>query len=145
MLKFNENLYVLLLYQVLLGIISDLMKFSPEQTTGIQIQSYEDGVIVINNKSFSKSLLVTPERIIENWDMDGPESLTSKSWSQVIDMKPEIMILGTGKKQFFPDPRVFIPLMDAGIGYEVMDSAAACRTYNVLNFEGRKIIAAIIV
>ena len=57
---------------------------------------------------------------------------------------PEIIIFGTGKEQVFPDPALFVPLMERGIGYEVMNTGAACRTYNILLSEERRVLAALI-
>ena len=59
-------------------------------------------------------------------------------------MQPQILIIGTGPAQVFPSPRVLVPLMDAGIGYEIMDTGAACRTYNILVSEGREVVAALL-
>lgn len=115
------------------------MKMSLDKAAGLNlISAYTDGQVKIHGATYSASLLVLPDQIIPDWSVPAIASLDSKSLQSIVQYKPEILVLGTGLQQHFPDPRVFVPLMDAHIGYEVMDNAAACRTFNILLSEGRK-------
>jgi len=66
-------------------------------------------------------------------------------FSQIVDLKPELILIGTGSRQQFPKPELLKNLISAKIGFEIMDSQAACRTYNILVGEGRKVLLALIV
>ena len=104
-----------------------------------RIDSYQNGIIIINGESFSSSVIVTPEKVISEW---GPEShidLASHHIAQITRLNPEIIIFGTGQHTIQLDNELLIPVLDAGIGYEIMDTGAACRCYNLLMGEGRKV------
>lgn len=119
------------------------MKFSLDQNDGGNtISGYEDGRIRIRGQVYERSLLVMANHLQTDWTPTHVDELSSQHLRDIVVLQPAIVILGTGERQVFPDPRVFIPLMDAGIGYEVMDTAAACRTYNVLLSESRKVLGA---
>lgn len=93
---------------------------------------------------YDSCILISETEILTDWPAGACQSLSGEILDQIVAMQPHIVIFGTGVRQVFPDPRVFIPLMDARIGYEIMDTAAACRTYNVLLSEDRKVIALLI-
>ena len=119
------------------------MKFALDQNDGgYTISGYETGKIRIRGQVYEHSLLVMANQLQTDWAPANVGELTSRHIREIVALQPTLVILGTGERQMFPDPRVFIPLMDAGIGYEVMDTAAACRTYNVLLSEGRKALGA---
>ena len=119
------------------------MKFALDQNdSGYSISGYEAGKIRIRGKVYDRSLLVMAHHLQTDWPPANAGELTSRHLREIVVLQPAVVILGTGERQVFPDPRIFIPLMDAGIGYEVMDSAAACRTYNVLLSEGREVLGA---
>ena len=121
------------------------MKFSlVSLDDGYVINSYEPGVIQVNQEKHYSSLLLMPDRLITGWEVDTVGQLTLEQLSAIARYQPDILILGTGERQEFPHPALFTPLMEQGIGYEVMNTAAACRTYNVLLSEGRKVLAALI-
>lgn len=121
----------------------DGMKFALDHNDGgNSVSGYETGRIRIRGQIFECSVLVTADQLQTDWPPTGIAELTSRHLQPILALKPNVVILGTGERQQFPDPRTFIPLMDAGIGYEVMDTAAACRTYNVLLSEGRKVLGA---
>lgn len=103
-----------------------------------------DGYVEINKTSrYECGLIVLAEQVIENWVPGGVAELRVEDLSQVVALSPAIVLLGTGSRQRFPSPAVLRPLIDANIGYEVMDIGAACRTYNLLASEGRKVAAAL--
>jgi len=86
---------------------------------------------------------VFPSRLIENWAVSGPAELTIADFSPIVALEPEIIVLGTGDHQIFPDSRVISQLNRQRIGVEVMNTPAACRTYNFLMSDGRKVAAAL--
>ncbi|MGH6623478.1 MAG: Mth938-like domain-containing protein, partial [Burkholderiaceae bacterium] len=100
--------------------------------------------VEINKLRFTSPVIVAPERPIEPWNITGFDALGEPDFTRLRDLQPEILLLGTGARQRFPHPRLTRPLLDARIGLEAMDSHAACRTYNILMAEGRKVVAAIL-
>jgi uncharacterized protein len=121
------------------------MKMHLMQGTGLQLFSgYGAGFVAVNNVRYEKCVVVSPQAVIE-WRVSGFEALTVADFGFIESMKPEIMILGTGTAQRFPRPELTRALAAGGVGVEVMDSRAACRTYNILATEGRKVLAAVLV
>jgi uncharacterized protein len=94
---------------------------------------------------YRENILVTPERIITGWAAGGFDALTEDHFAAIVALEPEVALLGTGPTLRFPHPRLTRALVDAGIGLEVMDTPAACRTFNILAAEGRKVVAAVLV
>ena len=110
-----------------------------------QIVSCSADGIVVNGVRHTASLLVAPLTLIADWPVTNAQTLTSAHLSAVLDLQPEVVLLGTGARLHFPTAEVMRPLIDAGIGFEVMDTGAACRTYNILMAEGRQVLAALII
>lgn len=104
---------------------------------------YGEDYVLINGKRFEGSLIVLPGKI-EPWKEGGVETLTAEDFARLAALGVEIVLLGTGKQQRFPSPALATVLPAAGIGLEVMDNGAACRTYNILVAEGREVAAALI-
>ena len=109
------------------------------------VQAYSEGSLIISNHEYKNSLILSPEKIFEDWPLDSITDLKHESLSQIISMQPEIVIIGTGKELVFPSKDVLSPLTDAYIGTEIMDTGAACRSYNFLVGEGRKVVAALMI
>lgn len=86
-----------------------------------------------------------PDRITEDWKVQNIEALDRHNIEALAALEPELVLLGTGDVLRFPDPRLLVNLTHAGIGAEVMDTRAACRTYNILAEEGRNVAAALII
>jgi uncharacterized protein len=107
------------------------------------ITGYGEGYVLVNSQRHESSLIVMPDQLLP-WDVAGFEALTAEHFSSLKDLQPEILLLGTGPKQRFPHPRLTAPLAAAGIGVEIMDLKAACRTYNILVAEERKVAAALL-
>jgi uncharacterized protein len=107
------------------------------------ITGYGEGYVLVNSQRHESSLIVMPDQVLP-WDVAGFEALTAEHFSALKGLQPEILLLGTGPKQRFPHPRLTAPLAAAGIGVEVMDLKAACRTYNILVAEERKVAAALL-
>ena len=122
------------------------MKMSLDGAEGTyRIQGYSDGEIRINDVRYRQSLLVTPDTLVTEW---GPESVATAGqgdFKAVHELDPEVVLLGTGVQQTFPSRELMLSVLETGVGLEVMDTASACRTYNVLMSEGRRVVAALII
>jgi uncharacterized protein len=122
------------------------VKIEQDQAEGRNtFTGYGDGYVEVSRKRYTSSLVVSGDRIITDWPAASLESLTADHLAAIVELKPEIVLLGTGKTFRFPEPALLAPLHKAGIGVEVMDTPAACRTYNILLGEGRNVVAALIV
>jgi uncharacterized protein len=107
--------------------------------------AYGQGYVAVNGVRYTTSLVVLPDRIADNWGVWNIQALTEDDIEAVAALTPELVLLGTGDVLRFPDPRLLANLTRAGIGAEVMDTRAACRTYNILAEEGRNVAAALII
>jgi uncharacterized protein len=105
---------------------------------------YGTGFVAINRRRIETSLVVLPEQIIEPWDVSTFEALSEAHFAFLATLGMELVLLGTGALQRFPEPHLLRPLIEARIGFEIMDTPAACRTYNILVGEGRKAAAALL-
>lgn len=103
-----------------------------------------DGVLV-NDKTLNSSFILTPNELVENWRPASSQELVAEDMQALLDLNPVLVILGTGSRQQFPSAAVMAACLTRGIGIEVMDNAAAARTFNVLATEGRKVVAGFIV
>ncbi|MCK9382191.1 MAG: Mth938-like domain-containing protein [Sulfuritalea sp.] len=122
------------------------MKLHSSVTAGLlSITSYDAEHIAVNGRRLTKSFLLTPQRLIEDWSPASFDSLTEADLQKVAELNCPIVLLGTGPRQRFPAPALLRSLIERRIGVEVMDSYAACRTYNVLMAEGREVAAALII
>lgn len=104
---------------------------------------YGEGFVQLNGERRESSLLVLPERVMD-WPPASFEALAEAHFALIAELQPEVVLLGTGARLRFPDPRLIAPLARAGIGLEVMDVQAACRTYNILMAEERVVAAALL-
>ncbi len=109
------------------------------------ITGYGDGYIEINKIPYSHAVLLSSDGEILEWAVKSFDELSPADFSQMAALKPELIIIGTGKRQRFPKPELLKTLIEVKIGFEVMDSQAACRTYNILVGEGRQVLLALIV
>jgi uncharacterized protein len=105
---------------------------------------YGAGYLLVNRVRYERSLVVTPERVIDDWKVEDFDTLSARHFEFLLDLKPEIVLLGTGAALRFPPPALSRCLPQARIGLEIMDTSAACRTYNILMAEGRSVLAAVI-
>lgn len=116
-----------------------------ENSAAYQIRSFAPGKLQINEKIYTRSLIVTPTRLIENWSPQLISELSSESLIIISNLRPDILIIGTGSKQAFLSADVYGNLINQGIGVEIMSTSAACRTYNALSAENRNVVAALII
>ena len=100
--------------------------------------------VVVNAVEHRQSVVVPWAGDVVAWDAPSFESLSADHFARIASLKPELVIFGSGARLRFPAPALLRPLIDAGIGVETMDTAAACRTYNVLLAEGRSVIAGLL-
>lgn len=122
------------------------MKIEREQAAGKNaFTGYGTGYVEINGARHRASLVVNAERVLTDWPATSVEVLSADHMAAIVELKPEIVLLGTGASFRFPERPLLAPLYKAGIGVEVMDTPAACRTYNILLAEGRDVVAALIV
>ena len=105
---------------------------------------YGEGYVLINQERYERSLVVLPERLVTDWEATTFEALTATHLSALLALEPEVLLLGTGDKLRFPRADIMAPLIRARIGYEVMDVQAACRTFNILMAEERRVAAALL-
>ena len=98
----------------------------------------------VRQEVLSRSLIITPEHLIRNWPPQVLNDLAAPHMQVLEELRPEVVLLGSGGRFGWPDKAALAPLVQAGIGYEVMDTAAACRTYNILMSDGRRVAAALL-
>ena len=113
-------------------------------TATYRILSYAQGQVAVNEQILTRSLVVMPEQLLSDWPPQGFDALAAEHFALIEVLRPEIVLLGTGASLRFPAPALLVPLYDAGIGVEVMDTGAACRTYDILMAEGRAVAAALL-
>lgn len=123
----------------------DAMKLHSTSTQHYQtVTAYDDTGVEINAVRFSHSLIVMPEIPPAAWPVDSFDNLTVEHFARIEANSPDVVILGTGARQRFVHPRLIAVLTGRRIGVESMDNQAACRTYNILMAEGRKVALALI-
>ena len=110
-----------------------------------QIRSYQPGSIQINERTITTSVIVTPTQLIENWPPQTVSDLTTESFATMHELKPDVLLIGTGATHVFLALDIYGDLINKGIGVEVMSTSAACRTYNALSAEGRHVVAALLI
>jgi len=121
------------------------MKLHLTSGDGLQLFSgYGSGYVTVNGVRFETGVIVTPDKVTE-WTANAFDALSAADFGFVGELKPEILIFGTGATQRFPRAELARSLASTGVGVEIMDSRAACRTYNILASEGRKVAAAILI
>ena len=121
------------------------MKLHANATQQFQtVTAYDDDGVEINLARYQDSLLVLPETPAAPWPVQSFASLTADDFAAIEATRPDVVILGTGRRQRFVHPKLTIALTARRIGVECMDNPAACRTYNILMAEGRKVALALI-
>jgi uncharacterized protein len=104
---------------------------------------YGDGFVMVNGQRHEQNVIVMPERLLP-WQAQSFDSLKEEDFQTLLELAPEILLIGTGPKQRFPHPRLTRKLAEKRIGVEAMDLQAACRTYNILMSEERRVAAALL-
>jgi uncharacterized protein len=121
------------------------MKFQPDSLAGTNVISRrERGTVWVNHTPWQHSVLVPWRGPAQAWPPDTPATLNAEHFEQILALRPELVIYGSGERLQFVPPALYRALIDARVGIETMDTAAACRTYNVLASEGRSVVAALL-
>jgi len=121
------------------------MKFTLDARQGINlIRGYGSGEVRINDQLYHTNCIVTAETLITDWRATDVDALILDDLQPIFDLKPEIVLLGTGARQRFPASEIRRSFIDRRIGLETMDLGAACRTYNILVQEERRVAAALL-
>ncbi|MBA3479439.1 MAG: Mth938-like domain-containing protein [Lautropia sp.] len=121
------------------------MKLHPDQNNALNtVTAYGSGYFEINRVRHEGPLLLMPEGEVRRWEVQSYESLTAVDFEALLGRGAEVILLGTGTRHRIPPPRLTAALARAGVGIEAMDSSAACRTYNILMGEGRRVLAALL-
>ena len=107
------------------------------------ITAYGEGYVAVNGVRHEKNVIVLVDRILE-WETAGFEALGVADFERLAELDPEVVLLGTGTRLRFPPAHITRPLIEARKGLEVMDVQAACRTFNILASEGRRVVAALL-
>jgi uncharacterized protein len=115
---------------------------APDRNT---ITAYGTDFIEVNGERYLASLIVLPTRLEAHWPLGPDNEVSADAIRFLASYEAEIVLIGTGNKQRFPHPAALRPLVEAGIGFEIMSTPAACRTYNILVAEGRLVAAGLIV
>lgn len=100
--------------------------------------------VTLADREMVHSFLLAPDRAIEDWPIEDAATLDASHVASVLDLQPELVVLGTGVRQTFPAAAFMAGFLRQGVGIEVMDNAAAARTYNLLASENRHVVAAFI-
>jgi uncharacterized protein len=120
------------------------MKFHLSAPEGNVVTGQGKGWVRVGTQEYRAPIVLTADAIVEGFAPGGFESLTEADFAALLEHKPEVVLLGTGATHRFPHPRLTRALAEAGVGVEVMDTPAACRTFNILAAEGRKVVAAML-
>ena len=118
------------------------MKFQPEKTNATLITAIDSSGFYIGAERITQSLVLGSHGERFDWQVTRFEDLTAEHFTRLGESKPELIIFGSGAKIQFPHPKLIAALMQARIGVETMDTAAACRTYNILAGEDRHVVGA---
>ncbi|WP_332738486.1 Mth938-like domain-containing protein [Hydrogenophaga sp.] len=123
------------------------MKLHSDKLDIQSITAYGDGWIAVNGQRHSHSLVLTPQGQLQPWPCSRFELLEASHFNMLIQLAaepPELIVFGSGSRLRFAPPALLRDLMAQRIGVETMDTGAACRTYNILAGEGRRVVAALL-
>lgn len=121
------------------------MKLQPDRFDTLSINAHGPGWVAVNGQKWSESVVVSSQGDLFGWGCASFEQLTAEHFDQLLASQPELVIFGSGKRLRFAPPPLLRGLIARGIGVECMDTLAACRTYNILAGEGRKVVAALLI
>ena len=117
------------------------MKFQPDRTDSLSITAYTASWIAINGVRYSHNLLISSNGLIQSWPGQYVADIQTIDLDLIAPTEAEIVLLGCGKKQLFPSAALVGAFIERRTGLETMDTAAACRTFNILAAEGRRVAA----
>jgi uncharacterized protein len=117
------------------------LKFTLESSSAVAVRSVVDGQFLIGDQIWSDPIALTPTGVLEGWAAPPVEKLSIESLSTLLDLSPELVLVGTGSQQLLPNRDLMFAMARSGVGLEVMDTPACARTFNVLLAEGRSVAA----
>ncbi|VAW81167.1 hypothetical protein MNBD_GAMMA12-3465 [hydrothermal vent metagenome] len=121
------------------------MKLSLDDNTAeFLVHEYTNEYIRINNTQHTHSIVIS-YNALQNWAPQSMDHLTEEHLTALLHRQPEMILIGTGKSIQFPHPKILQPAYKRHVGVEIMDTAAACRTFNMLASDGRKVVAGLII
>ena len=121
------------------------MKLHPDRIDGVNvIAGYTESTITVNGQPWRESLLLPARGAVTGWSCEHFEDLAASHFEAIAALEPELVIFGSGARLRFAKPELLRPLIERHVGIETMDTAAACRTYNILVAEGRDVVAALL-
>ncbi|GAB0148897.1 Mth938-like domain-containing protein [Marichromatium sp. PS1] len=121
------------------------MKFAQtEDADSNRVQGYGPEGTQIRDRRYTYALLVSAERLDPDWGPARAEALTPEHIAALLEGDPQVIVIGTGARQVFPDPAVYREAIARGVGVEFMDTGAACRTFNILLAEDRRVVAGLL-
>ncbi len=124
------------------------MKLHADKPDALSVTAYGDGWVAVNGQRHTHSLVLSASGTLRAWGVDSFENFSVEHFVNLVEdgaPPPELVLLGSGRRLRFVHPALIQHLMDRRIGVETMDTAAACRTYNILAGEGRRVIAALLI
>ncbi len=120
------------------------MKFQPDAIGGPSITGYGPGWVAVNGEQLTSSIVLPSNGVRFAWECASYEDLTQRHFDQLAELDCELILFGSGERIRFPNPAWLQALYARRIGVETMDTQAACRTYNFLAAEGRRVVAALL-
>jgi uncharacterized protein len=108
------------------------------------IRSVSENGIRVHENLFNKPFIISGQRIVPEWDVASVSDINVENLQGIFDMEPEVILIGTGNTQVFLPPAIQVHFLRRNVGFEVMTTDAACRTFNVLAAEGRQVVAALL-
>lgn len=117
------------------------MKFTLESSSAVSVRSVANGQIVIGDQIWQQAIALTADGVIADWPVVPVEDLSIDALGLLLDLQPELIVVGTGSRQLLPHRELMFAMARATVGLEVMDTPAAARTFNVLISEGRSVAA----
>ncbi len=137
----NNFAYVIKSYQS--GIVRIVQPVTPQLL--LEADNEPDKINELRHFDVNKSAVITTDTLIDNWPPRSVDELKHEHMEIILNLNPEVVLIGTGEHTVWPHPEIMSPLIQRGIGYEVMTTPAACRTYNVLMHEARNVAAALMI
>ncbi|MDD2536616.1 MAG: Mth938-like domain-containing protein [Macromonas bipunctata] len=120
------------------------MKLQPDRSDSLTINAHGPGWIAVNGQKYHQSVLISARAELTLWDCSRFDAIEARHFDQLGESQPELVLFGSGQRLRFPHPSLLQGLIGRRIGVETMDSLAACRTYNILAAEGRKVALALL-
>ena len=120
------------------------MRFSSDPTEQNPIRAYEPGAIHLRDRTLTSNIIISADQLIEDWQPAPLKEMSIADFSAAIELRPDVILFGTGRQQRFPDIALLTEIMQQGIAIEVMETHAACSTFNVLINEHRSAVAALL-